>query len=256
MADKATQQIVDALARAAAEPAGLPLTGGKGALFPTAARELARHCKDEGYLAPVRTEARGKATAEVCRITEKGLNYLLGQTSPRRVLEDLVRALEGRGAQLTELVANAKEARDELSAFQMIATEVLMQTARAADRNVCPTKASVGQTLLSGKPDWPALFLQQLAEWHGAGFLEDCPLPELYRRAQQAGPLSIGQFHDALRTLCDQEKIYLHPWTGPLYAVPEPAFALLAGHEVAYYVSARIPESRTQNPDRTVRAAG
>jgi hypothetical protein len=42
-----------------------------------------------------------------------------------------------------------------------------------------------------------------------------------------------------LRSLHDRERIYLHPWTGPLYALPEPAFALLIGHEVAYYASLR-----------------
>ena len=51
--------------------------------------------------------------------------------------------------------------------------------------------------------------------------------------------LSIGQFHDGLRELHDREQVYLHPWTGPLYAMPEPAFALLIGHEIAYYASQR-----------------
>ena len=51
--------------------------------------------------------------------------------------------------------------------------------------------------------------------------------------------LTIGQFHDSLRRLHEMEKIYLHPWTGPLYEIPEPACALLVGHEVAYYASVR-----------------
>ena len=44
---------------------------------------------------------------------------------------------------------------------------------------------------------------------------------------------------DGLRKLHQQEQIYLHPWTGPLYDLPEPALALLVGHEVAYYASRR-----------------
>jgi hypothetical protein len=51
--------------------------------------------------------------------------------------------------------------------------------------------------------------------------------------------LTIGRFHDGLRRLHDEGQAYLHPWTGPLYAMPEPAFALLVGHEVAYYASPR-----------------
>ncbi len=80
-------------------------------------------------------------------------------------------------------------------------------------------------------------FLKQRLDRGAAG---DCPLPELYRQARLSAPaLSVGQFHDGLRTLHDREQIYLHPWTGPLYDLPEPALALLAGHEVAYYASPR-----------------
>jgi len=69
---------------------------------------------------------------------------------------------------------------------------------------------------------------------------EDYPLPELYREACRSGSQpTIGQFHDVLRRLHERERIYLHPWTGPLYEIPEPSFALLIGHEVVYYVSLR-----------------
>jgi hypothetical protein len=81
---------------------------------------------------------------------------------------------------------------------------------------------------------------KHLETWHAAGVLEDCPLPELYRSARQAYPtLTIGQFHDSLRQLHERAQIYLHPWTGPLYEIPEPALALLVGHEIAYYASTR-----------------
>jgi hypothetical protein len=82
---------------------------------------------------------------------------------------------------------------------------------------------------------------EQLAAWHAADALSDCPLPELYRRLRAETPrLTIGQFHDRLRRMHQDEHIYLHPWTGPLYALPEPAFALLVGHEIAYYASLRV----------------
>jgi hypothetical protein len=51
--------------------------------------------------------------------------------------------------------------------------------------------------------------------------------------------LTIGHFHDTLRQLHEEEKIYLHPWSGPLYEIPEPPYAVLIGHEVAYYASTR-----------------
>jgi hypothetical protein len=83
----------------------------------------------------------------------------------------------------------------------------------------------------------PAL-LEHLDRWAAANASEDCSLPELYRFATAAVPgLSIGAFHDTLRALQDAGTIYLHPWTGPLYDIPEPPYALLVGHEVAYYAS-------------------
>ena len=39
--------------------------------------------------------------------------------------------------------------------------------------------------------------------------------------------------------LHETSQVYLHPWTGPLYDIPEPPYALLVGHEVAYYASVR-----------------
>jgi hypothetical protein len=81
-----------------------------------------------------------------------------------------------------------------------------------------------------------------LDEWRSSSS-GDCPLPELYRRlTERHAGLSIGRFHDLLRHLHDSHRVYLHPWTGPLYELPEPPLALLVGHEVAYYASPRISD--------------
>ena len=55
--------------------------------------------------------------------------------------------------------------------------------------------------------------------------------------------MTVGRFHDALRQLYEMNRVYLHPWTGPLYEIPEPLYALLAGHEIAYYASPRIHQN-------------
>lgn len=81
----------------------------------------------------------------------------------------------------------------------------------------------------------------RLRDWaSSAGVPRDCPLAELFRSLSTLDPApTVGQFHDALRQLHADARIYLHPWTGPLYALPEPAVALLVGHEVAFYASLR-----------------
>jgi hypothetical protein len=93
--------------------------------------------------------------------------------------------------------------------------------------------------LLDAPPqtDLAPAILARLADWSGA-VGEDCPLPELFRSLSLLEmPPTIGEFHDCLRRLHADGSLYLHPWTGPLYALPEPAYALLAGHNIAYYAS-------------------
>lgn len=173
LADSSERQLLDALARAAMHPAGLPLfaRGGRGlfALTP-AGKQAARQSQDDGLLRVVRRERRGKTVLDLCALTTAGLACLLERDDHYRGVSD------------------------------------------------------------------------QLAAWVDVGSLGDCPLPELFRRLQvHDADLTIGVFHDRLRLLHQGGKIYLHPWTGPLYEMPEPAYALLVGHEIAYYASLRDP---------------
>ena len=91
----------------------------------------------------------------------------------------------------------------------------------------------------AGQQIFPPPSPARLGDWSGAAG-EDCPLPKLFDSLSVCEPLpTIGEFHDCLRRLHAEGAIYLHPWTGPLYALPEPAYALLAGHNIAYYASLR-----------------
>lgn len=237
MADKSTQLVLDALGRAVADTKGLPLHGSKTTpgLFATttASKQAAQLCKEEGYLRVVGTETRGKNILEICALTEKGLAYLLSQVNPRQVLEDLVRALDARQAQSEDLLTVARQMREGLDDLKAVAEKVLEQVHKPTTH---PTLPHAG----NGSETWPAAVLDYLARWQSSTATEDCSLPDLYRQAKQsAGQLSIGHFHDGLRRMYDQQHIYLHPWTGPLYEIPEPPFALLVGHEIAYYASIR-----------------
>ena len=76
----------------------------------------------------------------------------------------------------------------------------------------------------------PRALLTYLARRHEVSRLDDCPLPELYRHLKTGNAtVTHGQFHDLLRRLHDDGKIYLHPWTGPLYELPEPALCPACG---------------------------
>jgi hypothetical protein len=242
LADKSTQMVVEALTRAVADPGGAPLHGSKSVpgLFSASAtaRQAAQRCKEEGLLRTVSTQARGKTVQEICAITEKGLAYLLGQVSPRQVLEDLVRALEARQAQAGELVATARQTQAGIEALRAVAEKVLTQVQQR--RESAPLPCDKADTGGNGSQPWNSAALKELSRWQSSGALEDYPLPQLYRAIRKsASSLTLGQFHDGLRRMQEQGQIYLHPWTGPLYEMPEPPYALLTGHEIAYYASAR-----------------
>lgn len=235
MADKLSQQITDALSRAAAEPGGLPLFAGKAdaGLFAATAKPAAQKALADGLLRVVGGDAKARAARELYTLTEAGWDYLLAAVNPKQVLEDFVRVLEARQGEVGELLATARRMADSLCGLREAVSRVLPQV-------------TAGKVANPHAPALPDTILARLAGWSApAG--EDCPLPELYRRlaADEPAP-SIGAFHDALRELHAAGAVYLHPWTGPLYALPDPAYALLIGHGVAYYASLRTAGVRGQ----------
>jgi hypothetical protein len=233
LADKSTQLVLKALSRAALDPAGLPLFSQKSGpgLFSatTVARQAAERCKEQDLLRVVRTEARGKTVQEVCAITPKGLDHLLTQSNPRNVLEDLLRAVEAREQQLSEILGVLRQTQTCLQGLRGLAATVMQHVEQPEQATHSTSIATLTQEVL-----------KYLDDWRTGNASKDCPLPALFRALTAKTPEpTIGQFHDALRELREQGLIYLHPWTGPLYDLPEPALAVLAGHEVAYYASLR-----------------
>jgi hypothetical protein len=249
LADKRTTLLLDALGRAAVAPAGTPLVATKTApgLFPgtAAARQVARRALDDGLLCVVTPDQAGKSDRDLVAATEQGRAFLFEHTSPKQVLEDLVRALETRHEQVAGLIATARQMQTTLDAIKGVVTEILPSL--AADD---PGSAAQRPATIELVP-WADDLCDQLAHWHDSA-PGDCPLPDLYRSVRAAhADLTIGRFHDGLRVLQDRGRVYLHPWTGPLYAMPEPAFALLVGHEIAYYASLRSdkPLAISDEPD-------
>ena len=247
MADKSTRLLIDALTRAAADPAGLALYASKSerGLFPatTPGRTAADRAKADGLLLVVPSDANGRSAREMCMLTDAGLRYLTQTASPRQVLEDFVRVLEDRQTQASELAESVRLMADGLQAIRTAVEQVLPRLTEHPVINGAPMNGVLAPSrpkVTAATDDLIADVKARLAEWHAAaGSAHDCPLPDLYRKLESANMVSVGSFHDALRQLHDDHQIYLHPWTGPLYALPEPAFALMVGHEVAYYASIR-----------------
>jgi len=251
LADKFTPLILDALSRAAAYPEGCALLATKAepGLFPATAtaRPAAKKALDDGLLTVLRTATSGKSTAEFCTASPKGLAYLMERASPKQVLEDFVRVLEERRGEVQTLLKTADRMAASLAGMTERIQSVLPQV--ALSRLPLPVESPAwdrGGNVALMPPAWDANELAErliawLAAWSSrGGVTRDCPLPELFRSLSTLDPApSIGLFHDALRQLHDERRVYLHPYTGPLYTLPEPAYALMIGHEVSYYANAR-----------------
>ena len=272
MADKLTQLVTDALSRAASEPAGLPLYAGKSdpGLFPNAAaaKPAAQKCLADELLRAVGTEPKVRYA-----LSEKGWEFLLASVNPKQVLEDFVRVLEAREGEVGELLATARRMADSLHGLKAAVSRVLpviqqptppgppslkgrgenrlaalveTEPSSQASRSDAPTPFPLGRgagggghavpeaSTATATVSLPAAIREYLAARRGP---TDCTLPELFRALPNTEPLTLGAFHDCLREMCADGALALHHWTGPLYAMPDPQFALMIGHGVAYYAS-------------------
>jgi hypothetical protein len=216
------------LGRAAASPRGLVLVASRGGMFPASAsgRQAARLAQEHGLVRPLTDEMSGKESTRLWTVSEMGLAHWLKQTDPRLAVEALTDAVAGCCQELTELGKRADACQEHLAR--------LSRAAGTAFSNLNPTVPTDKKVIVTEPAN---AILECLRAWSDAG---DCPLPLLFKNVKVLCPdMSLGAFHDTLRVLRDRSAIHLHPWTGPLYELPDPGVALLAGHEIAYYASAR-----------------
>ncbi|MFO0946625.1 MAG: hypothetical protein U1D30_11865 [Planctomycetota bacterium] len=198
------------------EPMRVFSSGQTPGLFPSNAvanRRLLESILDMGFV------ELSDAGSE-CRLTESGRSWLLEKESPRVLLEDLLRASELQGDELRRMSMTLEEMRGQ---FQRQSGEI---------RAVLGSLA--GEVNLPRTDQWIETLL---ANHEHTASAADRSLAELFFDLRRTSPrLTVGQFHDAIRSLHEAGRIRLSPWTGPLYQLPEPGLALLIGHEVLYYV--------------------
>ncbi len=269
LSDKQQRWVLQALRQALITPQGMPLHAARQqpGLFPNqaAAKKAAQWCLEFGLIAPVDEAAEQvkPAPSTLCGITPRGMAYLLRETSPRQVVEHLLRALEQRGGQLSQLIESVQECRTSLDGLRGVIQQLQRQLPSQIPTQPPAPSAGIdgshgGEASAWSSPRisasaWGSYpielaeatqvavvaepLLQHLEEWQKQHPHADCPLPTLYQHLQQSMPfLTIGLFHDQLRQLQQQGAVQLHPWTGPLTELPEPALAMMAGHAVVFYV--------------------
>jgi hypothetical protein len=88
-----------------------------------------------------------------------------------------------------------------------------------------------------GDDSWLAAVLRMATEQRQANPFQRLTLPQVFERLKAQRPeLSLGQFHDGLRRLHQENRIRLGPYTQALATLDDPRNALYLDREVKYYV--------------------
>ena len=205
---------------------------------------------------PKRKSSKPPAPVPHARITPKGREWVLRQTSPRDALEALLAAFQVQSRALQSEESEVKVLQAQLGAIQNSFQEAQRSVQETAARRredaarILATVQSVADTIQrlnqtngpSGREGAPAL--PQSLESEAVDFVRawerdrgaDCPLPTLYGHLRGKAPaLSIGAFHDLMRSLHERSGLRLTPWTGTLDDIREPALALFISTSVMYY---------------------
>jgi DNA-binding MarR family transcriptional regulator len=213
------EALLAALRRLLAGGGEMPLWG-RGALaglFPSktvSAQKAIDQLRAAGWV----TISEPVSDKSACTVTASGRAYLFELENPRLLLEDLLRATESEADTLLELRAACARQLELLERR----TANIRSTLERLD-GCCPTVAAAIEH---------ALEAHLRCASPGATSLADL----FHSLTAEIGTVTIGQFHDCLRSLHRAGRIRLAPWTGPLYQLQEPQFGLLIGHEVLYYV--------------------
>jgi hypothetical protein len=226
--EPSTELLTEGLARLKGSLDGLALVAGKNhaGAFPNTAlgKQAAKHCQERGLVRPLRRALSGRVPIELFALSVGGDAWLTEHAAPRLALQHLAAALAQRSEQIGAFIDECRAQTEQLGSLRCWIEGLLSeQRENESRREPLPGEAEI---------------LSALEEWRARHPLKDCALPELYRQIEIPG-LSVGRFHDACRKLLERGRIYVHPWTGPLYEMPEPGLAFLTGHEIGYYASLR-----------------
>jgi hypothetical protein len=201
-------------------------------LFPLSGsgKLAAKYCFEMRFLKVV--EQSTKPFTEMVKITRLGIRAVLEGIKIDRLLENASAIIESPAEKIVINPAN-----DDMVFYQSLE--------KVAGSIALKLGAPLPEDFSS-----PAkhIFIL-LKEWSDSGRAGDCQLYHLYQQLSPLCPgITPGAFHDALRNLRQKKLIELHPWTGPLYEIPKPELALMAGHEIACYASLG-PAAAVFNPD-------
>lgn len=255
-----------ALGRLLGDPAPRVLHGGKGTagIFTAAStpeKAAAKLCLDNGWLVKAgELPGKGKAKKELYRISPAGIQAILAQSDPTALLESLRAGLERIEARSGEMIREVREnlvtaletvrttmlgalepltPLKELSQMKLNLSEVLARVKPVNIADILDRVPAVAPPASPGLDDnsWLDSVPRMAAEQRQTNPFQRLTLSQAFERLKAERPnLSVGQFHDGLRRLHQENRIRLGPYTQALATLDDPRNALYLDREVKYYV--------------------
>ncbi len=235
---------LEALAQALVDPTPKVLFGSakspgffKGAT--QAVKAAAQLCEERQWLAGTGAWlGKGASKKQTYRLTPAGLQAVLGQSETLVLLRSVHAALQEQ----TQLCHALRDRLGQLQPLSQV-VEQLAQRIQPPDLSkVLAALQSPGPAVHEAAPPsarlaWLDEVVQLAAEQKQRDRYNPLTLPQAYRALQGKHPgLTLGEYHEGLRTLRDQGRIRLGPYTRALATIEDPRNALFLDGEVMYYV--------------------
>jgi hypothetical protein len=233
--------------------------GANPGFFPTGAKgvPLVKAAREKGLIedVPPPVPPGGKPPKKQtphARLTPRGVQFVVDFDNPKGLLESLQAALAVQGQQLADglksVSGNVSQWQKELQQQEHDFQQALQNVSTVlAHLKEAPTRAAPSPSPAAHPPSVPSqperheVWLPEVVELvrqHKAHNSFSRPtLTEIYQELAKRHPrLTIGQFHDGLRTLSKERRILLTAYTLALATLEDPQTALYLDREVKYYV--------------------
>jgi hypothetical protein len=231
---------LDALAAALADATAKVLFGTKtlpGFFMGTAAatKAAAQLCLDEGWLETTGQDVKvGKAMKPLYRITPQGAQAVLDNSPAPTLLRALADAALRQQADLQALSATLRILEGSVRRLVELIPPVADKV-KAPDVAALVAALAANHTPSRDGADGPDDDIVRRVA--GLDIYNALPLPRLFQDLRQARPdLTVGRFHDVLRTLYEADRIRLLPYTQALGGIGGAREALFLDGEVMFHV--------------------
>ena len=175
----------------------------------------------------------GKSKQETFRVTESGVEFAMENAEIPSLLKDLLMANDSQRETLQQVATQLRILSEAVPAQHDLLL-YLKQSARISpalpngSMNPPPPTLAIGQ-------EWLHQIVTYVTQYRKQHPHRSCTFAELYRDVAAPAGATIGQFHDGLRQLAQQRKIWLEPWTGAMSDLDQDHLALVQGKEMKFY---------------------